>query len=83
MKGAAPVDSSSFPNNTPNKQRRLKGKARKSAKESVVKLKVQEEIHSLNVPKTRYTITTKEVIEQAQAIAGRVELPHNVRKVLK
>lgn len=74
---------SSLPTSIPNKQPRLKGKARKLAKESALKSKTDEALPEANGPKIKYTITTKDVLAQAQAVAGRVELPQFVRKILQ
>ncbi|KAF4629354.1 hypothetical protein G7Y89_g8792 [Cudoniella acicularis] len=62
----------------PTKKNRQKGKARKLTREAA---KNQQEIET--PPTIRYTITSRNLLEQAQAVAGRVEVPDGLRKVLK
>ncbi|KAF7872868.1 uncharacterized protein EAF02_008939 [Botrytis sinoallii] len=64
-------------------QPRLKGKARKLAKESKDKQKVQESVPVLRAPSNKYTITTTEILKQANFVTGKIELPQTVRKVLQ
>ncbi|KAI9053041.1 hypothetical protein LZ554_003311 [Drepanopeziza brunnea f. sp. 'monogermtubi'] len=60
---------------------RLKGKARKLAKESSTKGPAPNS----NFPKktVTYRISIKDLLNQARAVAGRVELPNSARRVLE
>lgn len=54
----------------------MKGKARKQAHE-------ESKLHDETPSITKYTITTKDLIEQAQVVAGRVEIPGSLERVLE
>ncbi|KAF7947868.1 hypothetical protein EAE96_008945 [Botrytis aclada] len=80
---ASPIEDTSIPVQVSNTQGRLKGKARKLAKESKERQKVQESLPVLRAPSKKYTITTSEIMKQEKFVIGKIELPQTIRKVLQ
>ncbi|TGO38949.1 hypothetical protein BHYA_0064g00450 [Botrytis hyacinthi] len=78
-----PIESASTPAPVLSTQPRLKGKARKLAKEAKGSQKVQESLPMLRAPSKKYIITTTEILKQATFITGKIKLPQTIRKVLQ
>ncbi|KAF7903320.1 uncharacterized protein EAF01_006369 [Botrytis porri] len=80
---APPIGNASTPVPVLKTQPRLKGKARKLAKECKERQQVQESVPVLKTPSKKYTITTIEILKQAKFVTEKIELPQTVRKVLQ